>query len=301
MRASAAPEGPQGMAMDQWKAYSILCKAPIACFSACSAVTGYLLATGPQLRPMVLLVLGVLLLAAGASALNQYQERDIDARMDRTRLRPLPAGAMAPRTALNASALLVASGLILLGMVGAVVTALGAFTVLWYNGLYTPLKRRTAFAAVPGALVGVLPPVMGWLAGGGSVNDPKVLALAVLFFLWQVPHFWLLLIAHRNAYERAGLPHLSRILPGDRLKRLTFLWTASASVACFGLPLFGLGASPVIAVLLPFSALVMVAQSLRLFQRDDGPATALASFRSNTVFLATIMVLLSLDALIRRG
>jgi protoheme IX farnesyltransferase len=142
---------------------------------------------------------------------------------------------------------------------------------------------------------------MGWVAGGGNLNDPKLVAITGLFFLWQVPHFWLLFIAHRDAYERAGLPHLSRILPGDRLKRITFLWAASASVACLGLPLFGLGASPVIAVLLPLSALAMVAQSLRLFRRDDGPAAALSAFRSSTVFLATVMVLLSLDALIRRG
>jgi protoheme IX farnesyltransferase len=292
---------PRGIAMDQLRSYSTLCKAPISCYAACSAVTGYLLAPTSDPIRMAFLALGVLLLAAGASALNQYQERDIDARMDRTRLRPLPAGTMAPRTALTLSAILLVSGLILLGTIGPVVTALGAFTVLWYNGLYTPLKRRTAFAAVPGALVGVLPPVMGWVAAGGKLADPKVLVLAALFFLWQVPHFWLLHIAHRESYEQAGLPHISRIFPGDRLTRMTFLWTAAASVACLGLPLFGLGASPFVTVLLPLPALALVVRSIRLLQKDTGPATALAAFRSGTAFLAAIMVLLSLDALIRRS
>jgi protoheme IX farnesyltransferase len=283
------------------KPYSILCRTSISFFAACSALTGYLLAPSPDPVPMVFLALSVLLLAAGASALNQYQERDIDALMERTRHRPLPTGTMAPRTALAASAILLVSGLIILGMISAFATALGAFTVLWYNGLYTPLKRRTAFAAVPGALVGIIPPVMGWVAGGGSVNDPKVVALAGLFFLWQVPHFWLLLIANREAYEQAGLPHLSRIFPGDRLAKLTFLWTACASVACLGLPLFGLGASPAIASFLPLPAFWMTARCLRLFRGDAGAAAAHSAFRSSTVFLALVMVLLSLDALIRRG
>jgi protoheme IX farnesyltransferase len=250
---------------------------------------------------MVILAAGVFLLAAGASALNQYEDRDIDALMERTRFRPLPAGTMAPRSALSISAILLASGLILLGIIGVVETALGAFTVLWYNGLYTPLKRRTAFAAVPGALVGVLPPVLGWRAGGGDLNDPKVFALAALFFLWQVPHFWLLLIAHGEAYELAGLPHVSRLFPGERLTRITFLWTAAASVACLGLPLFGLAATPVISGLLLAPALWMTIQGLRMFRRDAGPATALAVFRSSTLFLALVMALLSLDAILRRG
>ena len=287
--------------MNNIKQYFILCRLPISLFAACSAATGYLVAPAFDPVRLALLAAGVFLLAAGASALNQYQERDIDMLMERTRFRPLPAGTLSPRTVMTASLLLLASGLSLLGTTGAVSATLGVFTVLWYNGLYTPLKRRTAFAAVPGALVGAIPPLLGWAAGNGRLDDPKAFALAALFFLWQVPHFWLLLLAHRDAYERAGLPHLFRLLPGNQLARITFLWTAAASLACIGLPLFGLAASPAIFGLLLTLAFGMTIQGLRVFRHDGSPATALAVFRISTVFLALLMILLSIEAVIRRS
>jgi heme o synthase len=283
------------------KAYLVLCRVFISFFAACSALTGYLLAPSFSVISMILLAAGVFLLASGASALNQVQERDIDALMERTRHRPLPAGVAEPRTVLAVSISLMTSGLILLTMTGTPVAALGAFAVLWYNGLYTPLKRRTAFAAVPGALAGVMPPVMGWIAGNGSWMDPRLFVLALLFFLWQVPHFWLLLLSEHNDRARAGLPVLTRVLPRSRLSGIVALWTAGAATASLSLPLYGLATSPLASGLLALCALWMTVQGLRVLRKDAAPGTAFAVFKNSTVFLALVMVLLSLDALLRRS
>jgi heme o synthase len=250
---------------------------------------------------MALLGPGVLLLAAGASALNQYQERDVDARMERTRLRPLPAGTTAPRTALTVTLVLLASGLLLLTMISIVVTVLGAFAVLWYNGVYTPLKRRTAFAAVPGALVGTVPPSMGWIAGDGGMADTKLFALSMIFFLWQIPHFWLLLMRERGAYERAGLPSLTLLLPQEGLARIVFLWTACVLVACLALPLYGLATSAVVYGSLLVLALWVTVTGLDLLRKDADAAAARAVFRNINIFMAIFMAILSLDSIIGRS
>jgi heme o synthase len=250
---------------------------------------------------MVLLAAGVLLLAGGASALNQYQERDIDALMERTRLRPLPAGTLPARTALILSAILLASGVILLGMIGAVVTALGALTVLWYNGLYTPLKRVTAFAAVPGALVGAVPPVMGWAAGGGDPGDPRVFALAMLFFLWQIPHFWLLLLRSTAQYAKAGLPTLTSIIPQRLLARITLLWIAAAAVASLAMPLFGIVRSPYAYTPLLVLALWVFLSGHGIIIKGSAATALLPAFRRMNIFILLFMLLAVLDSLFLRG
>ena len=213
-------------------------KVRIASMSVVSVAAGYLLAAGGFDANIVTAVLGVFLLACGASALNQWQERDLDARMARTAGRPLPSGRVTPRYALAA-----ALAMILLGAVSLypnwTAIALGIFTVFWYNGLYTPLKRVTAFAAVPGGLVGALPPVIGWVCAGGDILDPKIRAVAFFFFIWQIPHFWLLLMRIGDDYRRAGLPSLTTVFSREQLTRVTFVWMLATAVACLVFPLFG--------------------------------------------------------------
>jgi len=116
---------------------------------------------------------------------------------------------------------------------------LGLLAMVWYNGVYTPLKRVTAFAAFPGSLIGALPPAIGWTAASGSVADPAMLALCFVFFIWQVPHFWLLLLVYGADYERAGFPTLSRRFTPPQLARLTFTWMCATAASCIIVPLFG--------------------------------------------------------------
>ena len=184
--------------------YIELCKIRIALLSSFSAATGFLLAA-TELRPeIIILILGVFLLACGSSGLNQYQERETDAAMPRTGNRPLPSGRIKPVNALYFSLWLLFSGTSTLLLTGALsAPLLGLFAVAWYNGVYTFLKKKTAFAVVPGALIGAIPPAIGWIAGGGAMGDTKLLMLCFFFFLWQVPHSWLF-IMHYGQGIREG-------------------------------------------------------------------------------------------------
>jgi protoheme IX farnesyltransferase len=214
-------------------------KVRIAAMSVVSVMAGYVLAAGRIDGGLARAALGVFLLACGASALNQWQERDLDARMRRTAGRPIPSGRVSPRYALTAACAMIVAGAVTLYPHWTGIT-LGIFTVFWYNGVYTPLKRITAFAAVPGGVVGSLPPVIGWVCGGGSVLDPKIGAVAFFFFIWQIPHFWLLLMRTGEDYERAGLPTLTSTFSRVQLSRVTFVWMLATAVTSLTLPLFGI-------------------------------------------------------------
>jgi protoheme IX farnesyltransferase len=219
-----------------------LFRPPIALLTAASALAGYALHPAPAWPAAAAgLFAGLLLLAAGASALNQVQERTIDARMERTRRRPVASGRLSPRAGLALALLLAASGLALLAAAaGAKVAGMGAFALLWYNGVYTPLKRRTPFALLPGALCGALPPLMGWTAAGGAAGDHRIVLLAGLLVLWQIPHFWLFALKHRADFARAGLPTVFDRLDPAQVGRLTRVWTLALACATLLLPACGL-------------------------------------------------------------
>lgn len=215
-----------------------LAKPGIAALATFSAAAASSLAPQPLSGRVWLALAGLFLLAAGSGALNQYQERGLDARMPRTRRRPLPAGEVRPRQALLFAAALLACGLTLLQRGGGTAAALlGVAAAAWYNGVYTGLKRRTALAFLPGALVGAIPPAIGWAAAGGSLADPRLAALCALLLLWQVPHFGLLLLAHGDEYAGAGLPSVSSALPRRRLARLVGGSMLAAAAAGLLLPL----------------------------------------------------------------
>ncbi len=279
--------------MQTVKPYLVLCRMPIAVFASASAFTGAALASPRHFAPALPAVAAVLLLSCGASALNQYQERDLDALMERTRRRPLPSGTLSPGKALTLSLLLMAAGLGSAAFCGQVPFVLAALAPLWYNGLYTPLKRRTAFAAVYGAPVGMLPPAIGWTAAGGGLSDPRLFAVAMLFFLWQVPHFWYLLL-DSDDYARAGLPSLSAVLPRPRIARVAAFWTVSAAAAALLLPLYGIvGSAPARAALVASALLLVLTASVPA----PGPSFR---FRIINTFIVAVMAIISADALLVR-
>ena len=187
-------------------------KIKISLLSTLSTATGYLLATGKITIHMFVPTAAVLLLACGSCALNQYQEREIDQSMERTKSRPIPSGRLNPEVALWISLGLILSGsfILYLGM-NNLTLVVGLLAVLWYNLIYTPLKQKTAFAAIPGALVGAIPPILGWVSGGGDIFDPRIWGIGLFLFIWQVPHFWLLLLDSSRDYEKAGLPSITKI------------------------------------------------------------------------------------------
>jgi len=218
-----------------------LAKARIALLSTTTMIAGYLLAGGSAGWRLLFASAGVFMLASGACALNQVQERDLDLKMERTRGRPLPSGRLIVSHAIAAAMLSTSAGaLIVLAAAGAAATALGMAAVGWYNGVYTPLKRVTPYAAVPGAVVGAIPPAIGWAAAGGELLDARLLAVSFFFFVWQVPHFWLLLLHSTGKdCENAGLPCITRTFSSGQMARITFSWMSAAAAVCVLIPVFG--------------------------------------------------------------
>ncbi len=271
-------------------------------FAACSAATGYLLVPSHHIGSLLIALAGVFLLACGASALNQVQERDIDAKMARTRSRPLPSGSITPLHAAALSLLLTLGGLFLILIAGGWTAALlGLFAVLWYNAVYTYLKRMTAFAAVPGALVGAIPPAIGWVSAGGGLFDPMLFALCALFFLWQVPHFWLLILDHGKEYENAGLPSLMRVMGREQIARITFVWIVAAALTALAWPLYGSTRSSLIylAFIPPAAWLIWKGRSLTGIARLRTLSPPL--FRIMNIYLFIMMSLLSLEGIFFRA
>ena len=179
---------------------------------------GYYMATGRDgnLGTMLATGAGTALVAGGSAAFNQLLERDADARMHRTRNRPLPDGRLQLSEATLFGSVLSIAGLMVLAMgANLMAAAVALATLLTYAAVYTPLKSRTAFSTVVGAIPGALPPVIGWAAGGGSIG-PAALALFAIGFCWQLPHFLAIAWIYREDYARAGFPMLPVLEPDGR-------------------------------------------------------------------------------------
>jgi protoheme IX farnesyltransferase len=209
---------------------SELTKPRITLMVVLTAGIGLLLASGGEvsLSLTVHTLLGTGLLAAGSSALNQVLERDLDALMQRTAQRPLPAGRMSPDAALLFGVAMAILGLLELTLFVNLLTALlGTLALASYVFLYTPLKRLSSLATVIGAIPGAIPPLMGWTAVTGDLAVGAWVLFGILF-LWQLPHFLAIAWMCREDYARAGLPMLPVVEPDGRsTARQMVLWGAA--------------------------------------------------------------------------
>ncbi|MCZ6480460.1 MAG: heme o synthase [candidate division NC10 bacterium] len=176
-----------------------------------TTLVGFYLASvgAPDYVRLVHTLIGIALAAGGTLALNQYLERDVDARMKRTRLRPLPDGRLQPIEALGFGVAITGLGLLYLALSVNVLSAfVTAISVGSYLFLYTPLKRKTSLCSVVGAVPGALPPVIGWGAARGELGLEAWILFGILF-LWQIPHSLAIARLYRDDYARAGI----RVLP----------------------------------------------------------------------------------------
>ncbi len=203
-----------------------LAKVPLCLLIGCATLFGYILADPVIAQRMFLTGFGIFVLATGAATLNSLQEYRLDGEFERTKNRPLPQGLLPPREAASQALLLLFVGLVVLfvatNTVLPVLTAV--FAVILYNGVYTPLKKKTVLAIIPGAICGALPPYIGWLGGGGGAVSYTAALLIALFVLWQVPHFWLVLLAFKEDYERSRLPNLLKQFREASMKRFLVTW-----------------------------------------------------------------------------
>jgi len=261
---------------------------------------GYVLASDKMGWGLLNVIGGIFLLACASSVLNHYQEYQTDALMPRTMNRPIPSGRVKPETVLYfAIALLVAGAVYLAIATNFLTLTVGLATFFWYNAVYTPLKKKSAFAIVPGSLVGALPPVAGWVAAGGTITDPRILIIAAYLFIWQIPHFWLLLMLYGKDYEKGGFPVLTQVFSQTQLKRITFMWLIANVMFAMLIPLFGIvNYSFTLALITALSAW-MIYVSVKFFRSGAERKQIRDTFISINFYTLLLITILTADKLIR--
>jgi heme o synthase len=196
-------------------AYYELIKPRVSFLIVIIAAIGFCLGSQGNIKYLALFhtLTGIALLSAGIAALNQYMERELDARMKRTAIRPLPSGRLTPNQALLFGIFLTLMGEIYLtAFVNSLTAILGIIVIIGYLGLYTPLKTRTSLSTVIGAFPGAMPPMLGWTAARGELGIEAWVLFAILF-LWQFPHFLAIAWMYREDYARAGIVMLPVVEP----------------------------------------------------------------------------------------
>ena len=264
-----------------------------------TTITGYVLANGRFDSGLILPTMGIFLLACGSSALNHFQEKDKDAQMERTQNRPIPSGRITATGALLVAMVLsLAGSLMIYYGSGMLALQLALLALIWYNAIYTPLKKRTAFAVVPGSVIGALPPLVGWVAGGGSLADPRALIIAFFFFIWQVPHFWLLMLKYGKEYEKAGFPSLTSIYSDKQIRFTTFIWTMATAVTALMLPVFGIVNSLGFSIAVLAATGWLVFQFVHLLKANDESFNPGFYFMKINYFVLFIIIFLSVDSIL---
>jgi protoheme IX farnesyltransferase len=215
-----------------------LVKIRISLLAAVSSFIGYMIYSNTPDIDAMEVSLGVFFLACGAGAMNHYQDRFVDRLFSRTRNRPLPGKLISPPRVLFFSACLMFLGLavIYLSRSSHWAWLTGMAAVLCYNGLYTPLKKRTNLAMIPGMFCGMIPPLIGWVAAGGPVASPQIIVLMGIWGLWQLPHFWLLILNNQKEYRESDVPNMLHQLSGSQLKRILLVWIFGFACLSFLLP-----------------------------------------------------------------
>jgi len=223
--------------------YRELSKSGIVALVLISVLGGYL-AGHPferdlDLVRLALTLIGMLLLGSGSSALNQVQERHIDAQMPRTARRPLPSGRISLAHAVIFSFGGIAGGVVLLGWLDPRLAILGLIAVVSYNALYTLWwKKKMAYAAVPGAIPGALPILMGYLSASGELFAPGGIYLFAILFFWQMPHFWVLALKYSDDYAQGGIPTLPVAHGSGVTVKQIVIWCLAYVALALGAPLF---------------------------------------------------------------
>ena len=272
----------------------VLTKFPLSFTISLSAIFGYILANGSIDMGLLYPYLAVLLLAMGVSTFNQTQEYKKDALMPRTKNRPIPSGDMCFRTALIIGIIITSSSFFFIyiphGVTGLVVFLA---VVIIYNLLYTPAKRHSIYAGVYGAVLGVIPPYIGWVSAGSYEFDMRFFALGLFYFTWQIPHFWLLNLKYYKQYEEAGFPTITKVFGVDSLVRMTFIWLL-LTVICgvFLVAMFEVQSPIILGLLFALKAYTLFTIFKLLKNRNY-----IYNFININVYMLFLMIILCVNAL----
>jgi protoheme IX farnesyltransferase len=261
-----------------------------------TATAGYYLGAGAQFDPVtcVNMTIGTALVAGGSAAYNQIAERRVDALMERTRWRPLAAGRLGTREAVWFATALAVAGLAWLALTANwLATAVAFVTLATYVALYTPLKQKTSFATVIGAIPGALPPMIGWAAATNTLSREAWLLFG-LVFCWQMPHFLAIAWLCREDYGRAGFPMLPVIEPDGRSTAQQVAAYASALVPVSLMPAIVGLAGPAYFVIALLLGLAFLYVSLRFAMRRTRRDARLL-FIASITYLPLVLIVLVLD------
>jgi len=280
------------------KILSELTKIRITSFVTLTAIFGYICFSTELNLNFLYAVIGILLLACGSAVINHVQEYKNDALMDRTKNRPIPSGKIDVKNAIIISLAFVLAGSVLLAMNGIIPLILGLLNLFWYNVVYTPLKKISQFAIIPGSLVGAIPPAIGWTSAGGNLFDPQILIIAFFFFIWQIPHFWLLLLVLSKDYEQAGFPTLTKVFDLTQLSRITFVWIIATVVTSLLIPFFGIIKNPLLYVSLLFAGVWLTWNAAKLLKNYEQKLNLRFAFREINIFALLVMLIVSLDQIL---
>ena len=284
--------------------YFELTKPRIAFMALFTVAVGFFLgaAPSPSLQMLLHTLIGTALVAAGGSALNHWLERRADARMNRTSNRPLPSGRMNSADVFAFGATLAILGVAYLAFAiphhpSAAIAA--AATAFLYVAVYTPMKRLTAWNTVVGAIPGALPPVIGWCAAHGTLTA-DALALFLILFVWQLPHFFSIAFMHRHDYARGGM----KMLPC--VERTDGYWTGVATIAtcvlliAVGTTPYLIGSAREIFLIGSFALGIWFLTRAIRFGRNRTERTARQVLRGSLIYLMGVMALLIIDWLLPR-
>jgi heme o synthase len=276
--------------------YVALAKPRLNGLVVASALAGYAMSGGDtsDVRRVLATVIGTGLIAAGASAFNQLIERDSDALMRRTRLRPLPDGRLQSSEAFAFATALSVVGLVILGLGANTLSAAVAFaTLAIYAVVYTPLKRRSSFATVVGAIPGALPPAIGWAAGRGDLSHGAWVLFGIVF-LWQLPHFLAIAWIYREDYARAGLLMLPVIEPDGRsTARQAIAYAAALLPVALAPTLLGMAGTAYFAAAFVLTAALFVL-AVR-FGIDRSTTAARRLFYASIIYLPLLWIVMIAD------
>lgn len=269
--------------------YLVLSKARIVVMVLITTAAGYWVG-GAGFDPLLFvhLMIGTALVAGGTNALNQVWERDLDARMARTRRRPLPSGRLGTRHALAFSIAISVAGIAWLAIaVNPLASLLSFLTLASYLFVYTPLKTRTTHCTVIGAAPGAVPPMIGYAAATGVV-DPTSWALFAFLFAWQLPHFLALSWMYRDDYARGGFRMLSvGDASGAVVARHAYAWSV-VLLATSVVP-FWLGATGIVYVAAALAAGSMLVWSAHQFATTRAMRAAKTLFHGSNLYLVVVM------------
>ena len=283
-----------------WRAWlqdwSELCKLRLTSLVLLTTLVGLYCGAAGKLDPWrtAFTLLGTVLVAAAAAVLNEWLERNLDAKMERTAQRPLPTGRVSPDEALLGGALMSALGLgVLYFGVHAPVAFLAATTLALYLFVYTPMKKWTVLNTLAGAVPGAIPPLLGFVAGRGSIG-PEGWALFSILFLWQIPHFLSIAWRYREDYRRAGF----RMLPcSDEKGRITgfvsTLYCLALLIVAIG-P-FYLGAAGLWYLVGAVGLSLLYTGAATHFALRPSPESARVLFLASIAYLPFLLILLVAD------